>query len=320
MTENMLPRLINERANAVSGRVVWSSRKSLWITSMYLGTVVGAVWHFSWDAFLVFVLASGITLCAGHSVGMHRRLIHRSFDCPKWLEQLIVYLGTLVGLGGPLTMTFAHDLRDWAQRQKECNDYFSHRRPIFVDAWWQMHCEIALDSAPKFHPEPEISENRFYRFLDRTDMLQQLPWAVLFLAAGGVGWAVWGVCARIAVSVTGHWLVGYFAHNHGERRWHVDGAGVQGFNVPFTSIITFGECWHNNHHAYPRSARIGLYEGQIDPGWLLIKIFELLGWARNIQTPETLPPRPELVPVDASLGNIDGDGPAGVAIEEVRVA
>jgi fatty-acid desaturase len=98
-------------------------------------------------------------------------------------------------------------------------------------------------------------------------MAQQIPWAVLFFAIGGVPWVVWGIAVRVAASVTGHWLVGYFAHNRGPRSWHVEGAGVQGYNVPYCGLITMGEAWHNNHHAFPGSARLGLRDGEIDPVW-----------------------------------------------------
>lgn len=285
--------------NALDGIVRWAPVKSIWVSSMYVGTVAACLFYFSWSGVFVFLVLSALTLCAGHSVGMHRCLIHRSFECPLWLEQIIVYLGTLVGLGGPFTMTRTHDLRDWAQRQLECHDYFAHRQPLLKDALWQLHCDIALHSPPAFKPEPPLADNRFYRFIERTHMYQQLPWAVLLFWLGGAGWVLWGTCARVAVSMTGHWLVGYFAHNSGGQTWRVDEAAVQGFDVNYCGLITFGECWHNNHHAFPRSARIGLRSDQSDPGWWLIRTLKRIGLAWNIQTPETLPTRPELIRVSA---------------------
>lgn len=291
----------SDPCSATQGEVVWAPVKSAWTIAMYVGAFWGGYAFFSWGALLVFVVASGITLCVGHSVGMHRKLIHRSFECPDWLEKTMVYLGTLVGLGGPFTMTYTHDMRDWAQRQQDCHDYFGHRRSILQDAWWQMHCDIRLAHPPGFTFDEKMRNSRFYRFIDRTAMLQQAPWAIAFMLIGGWGWVFWGICARVAVSVTGHWLVGYFAHNRGGQHWRVDGACVQGYDVKFCGFITFGECWHNNHHAFPGSAKLGVYANQIDPGWWLIKVLEALGLVRNIRTYEDLPPRPELVPVTASL-------------------
>ena len=125
-------------------------------------------------------------------------------------------------------------------------------------------------------------------------MWQQLPWAVLFFALGGWRWVVWGVCARVAVCVTGHWLVGHFAHREGGQTWIVEGAAVQGYDVRIAGLISMGESWHNNHHAFPGSAKLGLYPGQVDLGWILVRAFERLGLAWDIVTPDHLPFRPAL--------------------------
>jgi stearoyl-CoA desaturase (delta-9 desaturase) len=108
-------------------------------------------------------------------------------------------------------------------------------------------------------------------------------------------WLVWGIAVRVAASVTGHWLVGYFAHNRGPRSWHLEGAGVQGYNVPYCGLITMGEAWHNNHHAFPASARLGLQPGETDPGWWVLLGLARLGLVSNLKTPEMLPRRPNLV-------------------------
>ncbi|MFN5588446.1 MAG: acyl-CoA desaturase [Holosporales bacterium] len=280
--------------DAVTGRVIWSWRKSAWVGGMYALSLIGGFYTFSLEAFLVFILSTATVLCFGHSLGMHRRLIHNSFKCPLWLEYILVYSGTLVGLGGPFTMIYTHDLRDWAQRQPACHDYFAHRQPFWKDWFWQLHCDIHLVNPPAVQYEQRIVNNEFYHFIERTTMAQQLPWALLFYAVGGMSWVIWGVCVRVAVCVTGHWLIGYFAHLQGDREWHVHGAGVQGYNVAFCGLITSGECWHNNHHAFPGSAKIGIHKHQIDPGWWVITILRRLGLAWDIQTPATLPERSAL--------------------------
>lgn len=124
---------------------------------------------------------------------MHRRLIHNSFACPLWLEYLCVYLGVLVGMSGPIGMIRTHDTRDWAQRKRACQGYFAHEGGFWRDAWNQLHCELTLDRPPRFALEPRLAADRFYILLERTWMLQQLPWAVLFLFLGGWSWVVWRV-------------------------------------------------------------------------------------------------------------------------------
>ena len=287
--------LRTQDAEPVSGRVVWDPLHSLWNGGMLLAAAILAPLTWSWSALGVFLLTIGPTLLLGHSVGFHRRLIHRSFDCPLWLEMVLTWFGTAVGMNGPLSMIRIHDTRDWAQRQSDCHGYFGHRGSMLGDAWRQLHCRLDLDRPPVFAPAPQIAGNRFYRFLEQTWMLHQAPIAAALYLGGGWPWVIWGVCVRVSASVTGHWFVGHLAHRTGPQTWLVDGAGVQAHDVPWAAIPTMGEAWHNNHHAYPGSARMGLYPGQFDPGFWFIRLLETLGLAWGIRTPDTLPPRPLLV-------------------------
>lgn len=122
-------------------------------------------------------------------------------------------------------------------------------------------------------------------------MLHQLPVAALLYAWGGLPFVVWGVFVRVALTVHGHWLVGHLAHRRGPQSWHVRGAGVQAHDVPWAGSLTMGEAWHNNHHAYPGSARIGLHPGQSDPGFAFIQMLEKAGLAWNICLPTDMAER-----------------------------
>lgn len=285
-------------SDADSGEVRWVPAKSIWTFFMLVSGVIGGFLTYSHDAFLLFLVTTAITLCAGHSVGMHRLLIHRSFSCPRWLEYILVYLGTLVGMAGPFGMVYAHDIRDWAQRQKSCHDLFAHRKSFWKDAYWQMHCVVKLKHPPEFKLEDHIRDDLLYNFLEKTWMLQQLPWAILFFLIGGWSWLIWGVPLRIAVSLSGHWLVGHYSHRNGHQGWRVKGVAVQGYNIPYLGLITFGECWHGNHHAFPESAKLGVELGQTDPGWWFISILKKAGLAKDVKSPESIPPRTGLERVD----------------------
>lgn len=282
-TERMIA---SPASSATDGEVVWVPAKSIWTAALTLIAVVLGPLTFSWDAFALFVATTAITICAGHSVGMHRLLIHRSFSTSRRIERTLVYLGTLVGMAGPFGMIHAHDIRDWAQRQQDCHPLHAHRRSFLIDAWWQMHCAVKLRHPPRFVIETSVREDRFYRFLERTWMAQQVPWAILFFAVGGWSWLVWGVAVRVAVSLTGHWLIGHFAHRRGHQGWRVDDVAVQGYNLPAFGLVTFGEAFHGNHHAFPQSARLGLEVGQIDLGWTLIRVLMALGLASQAKLPE----------------------------------
>lgn len=307
-TEYDNPRIIDKHSsNAYQAHVYWDPLKSIWYTTMSLIGLVGALFTYSHEALSVFLISSAVTICLGHSLGMHRRFIHHSYECPRWLEYFFVYLGVLVGLAGPIGMMFTHDLRDWAQRQARSHPYFGHSTHFFKDAFWQLHCDIKLDKPPGFNPEKTVKDDPFYQFLEATWMWQQLPLALLFYFIGGLEWVIWGVCLRVFISITGHWLIGHFAHNKGQRDWHVSNASVQGYNVRFCGLITMGECWHNNHHAYPGSALLGIKTNQTDPGWWVLQGLSYLGLVWNIKKPEDLPERQELTSITANYTSVQNN-------------
>ncbi len=282
------------------GRIAVRPIKSLWIAGHAVAGIVGVVFFPQWDAAVVFVLLTAIIICAGHSVGMHRLLIHRSFRTSKRLEYLLVWLGTLVGMAGPMGMIRAHDMRDWHQRQTQCPPHPSHGAGFWRDAYWQLCCAYDLDRPPRFVIEPEIANDQVYRWMERTWMAQQIPVALVLFALGGWGWVLWGISLRIYVSLTGHWMVGHFAHRKGHQGWSVSGLPVQGYNLPGLGAITFGENWHGNHHAFPHSAKLGIEPGQFDPGFILIRIFQAAGLADDIKLPRSEPPRDGLYRVQST--------------------
>lgn len=285
-----------DMADPVAGRVEWDGPRSIWNTLMFGGAILLAPFYFNWSALLVFLALTAVTLCAGHSVGFHRRLIHRSFDCPKWVERMLVYMGTIVGMGGPIWTIRLHDSRDWAQRQPDCHAFLRHEHGFLKDGLLYLHGRLVLDNPPGFDPGPGIADDWFYRFLDRTWMLQQIPIAVVLYLIGGMPWLVWGVFVRVAACTTMHWAISYFAHTRGPSDWEVEGAVIQAHNVPILAIPTMGESWHGNHHAFPSSARHGLYPGQIDLGWHFVQFLEFVGLAWDVKTPKDLPARENIVP------------------------
>jgi sn-1 stearoyl-lipid 9-desaturase len=190
-------------ADAVNGRVVWSPAKSLWNTAVFALALLLGPLYFDWSAVVVFLALSYITLLLGHSLGMHRRLIHKSFATSKWFERFLVWLGVLVGMAGPFGILRIHDLRDWAQREKTCHDFFAHRRGVWLDAFWQLHCRFEFLHPPRFTIEEEFALDRWYQWMERTWMLHQIPLGLALYWLGGMSWLVWGVPVRIAMSWPG---------------------------------------------------------------------------------------------------------------------
>ncbi|WP_238941473.1 acyl-CoA desaturase [Jannaschia sp. Os4] len=280
---------------AVSGRIVWDPAQSLWTAAHALGGLAAIVAFPSWGGLAAFAVLTAVTVGAGHSVGMHRLLIHRSFAVPKPLEYLLVWLGTLVGMAGPFGMIRAHDLRDWHQRQRVCPPHPAHAAPPLRDMVWQMHCRFRLARPPSFALEPEVAQDPVYRWMDATWRWQQLPVAAVLYALGGWGWVLWGVCLRVFVSLAGHWAVGHWAHRGAPTGWRIEGLPVQGRDLPSLGLVTFGEAFHGNHHAFPHSAKLGVAPGESDPGWWLIRALERLGLARDVVRPDDRPRREGLV-------------------------
>lgn len=288
-------RIDGSGASASLGRVVWSPFKSVWNTCMYGAALLLAPLFFSWSAVLLFLGFSYVTLLLGHSIGMHRCLIHRSFSCSKPLERCLVYVGVLVGMAGPFGILRIHDVRDWAQREPECHEFFAHRRGLLMDAFWQLHCKFEFERPPNFTIEDEVRHDPWYRLMEATWPLHQLLLAGLFFALGGMSWVVWGIAVRVAVSNTSHWVVTYFAHNPGPGRWHVPGAAVQASNLKGWAFLTHGECWHNNHHAFPESARMGIEDGELDPGWWVLVGMQKLGVVSRLGLPRPMDAREDLM-------------------------
>ncbi len=295
-TERVWP---DARTSPERGRIVLQPVRALWIAGHGIAGIAGVLVFPQWDAVLVFLALTALTICAGHSVGMHRLLIHRSFRAPKPVEYTLVWLGTLVGMAGPFGMIRAHDMRDWHQRQTFCPPHPSHGAGFWHDAYWQLSCTYDLDNPPRFVIEPEVLGDPVYRWMERTWMAQQIPVALVLFVVGGWAWVLWGISLRIFVSLTGHWMVGHFAHRGGHQGWAVEGLPVQGYNLPGLGAVTFGENWHGNHHAFPHSAKLGVEAGQFDPGFLFIRSLEALGLAREIKLPRSEPDREGLTRVQS---------------------
>ena len=286
-------RVNGDNADCCHGSVVLDWPKSLW-NGMMLGGTIAALFYASLGSVILFCVLTYLTLLVGHSVGMHRMMIHRSFKARRWLSRLLIYIGTIVGVAGPSGIIGIHDTRDWAQRQPKCHDFFNHNRSFLRDLTWNLFYRFEWERPPRITIEPELVHDPFVRWLDATWRLQQIPVAMLLFWAGGLHFVLWGVCARVFVSAAGHWTVTYFCHNPGPGRWHVTGAGVQASNLPGLGFLTYGECWHNNHHAFPESARIGLDVGQTDPAWWLIAAMAKAGWVYDVGLPRRQDQRSDL--------------------------
>ena len=276
-------------ASATDGKVRLAPIKIIWTGGMIIAFFVLAPSNTNLPAVLTGFALTYITLLFGHSVGLHRMMIHRSFKAKPWLRNSLIYLGTLVGIGGPSAVINTHDVRDWAQRAETCHDFFAHRRGYLRDLSWQLFYQFKFKAPPEVKIEPELQNNPFIQHIDHFWRWHQLGFGLILILVGGLPFLVWGLFFRVPISIIGHWTVTYICHNPGPGRWDVISNGVQASNLRLPAWIsgwlTHGECWHNNHHAFPESARIGLYAGQIDPAGRVIEKLEHLGLVYDVGVP-----------------------------------
>ncbi|TGK03704.1 acyl-CoA desaturase [Leptospira selangorensis] len=272
------------------GKIVWAPTKSiLFIICLTVFLIFGYSTYSPTNTFISFSLTA-ITLSFGHSVGLHRGILHDSFSSSIHLKRVLLYIAALTGLGGPLSLRYFHDLRDWAQRSKACHPYFCHYDNLFKDFIIQNNCTIKMKEQQTFLYSNDYGKDKFIQFLEKTWLIQQIPIIAILGFMGGLGAIVWGVCGRISICIIGNWLVSHYAHKSGELVRVVPNACTQGYNIPFISLLTMGESLHNNHHAFPESSKFSLQKGELDPGWWCIRFLSLFGWIKTANVAEVSRP------------------------------
>ncbi len=271
---------------AAIGAVRFDPGKSAWLWGhLLVGATLGPAWLSPRTAAISLALTF-LTLCVGHSVGLHRGIIHRTYRTARALQCLLAWLFVLTGLGGPLSWVRLHHVRDHWQNRPECPRYFAYGHGLARDFLWNLH--LRFDPEPRegwrrYRVPAEVLGDPWLRFLEQTWPLHSLALAmVLLLCLGPAGVAVC-VCARTAAGILGHWLVGYVSHAWGERRFVIAGAREHGTNNWLPGVLAFGEGFHNNHHAYPGSARMGMRPHEIDLGWWVVRLGERAGLFRDVR-------------------------------------
>ncbi|XXF78500.1 acyl-CoA desaturase [Myxococcaceae bacterium GXIMD 01537] len=286
------------------GETKLSGRKVLRWGVLHAGALVGGALCFSWSAVAVAAGLLAVTMCLGVSVGIHRGLIHRAFRASRALERALATLGALAGLGGVLGMGRMHQLRDHHQNQPECPPYFGYGEGFWAAMGYALFFDYhaRAGEADDKALEPGVREDAYFRLLERVGPWLQVPLGLALWALGGADFVVWGVFVRLALTQDGFWLIHYVSHVEGEQPHALPGRAEQGRNVAWLALPSMGESWHNNHHAYPRSARMGAGWWQPDPGYWVIVALEWLGLVWDVRRDLPTPPvRPGWHPACKSL-------------------
>lgn len=256
----------------------------LWMWGMILTGAVAGLPALDGRLTALSLALTLLTLCLGHSVGLHRGLIHRSYEAHPAVHGLLAWLFVLTGLGGPLSWARLHAVRDYWQNRTRCPRTFAYSHGLARDFFWNLHCrfEPADDRALARLPAG-LLQDPWLRFLEATWPLHVLALAAVLYATLGPAAVAVAVCLRTGAAIIGHWFVGYAAHAWGAQPYLVAGARESGTNLKLLGVLSFGEGFHNNHHAFPWSARMGLARGQFDLGWAAIRLLQALRLVRKVR-------------------------------------
>ena len=229
-----------------------------------------------------------VTACLGVTIGYHRLLSHRALRVPRWLERLLATCGALSCQHGPIDWVGLH--RHHHKFSDTDPDHHNSHRGF----WWS-HMGWMLETVPAQGAVQRLTgdlvNDPYYRWLNRWFLLLQLPLAGLLFwigsacGVGGCALVLWGIPLRLVLVYHCTWLVNSATHRWG---YVLHDSGDRSRNNPWVAAVTFGEGWHNTHHAYPHSARHGWGWREPDLTWLHIRVLQQLGLASQVRLPKAL--------------------------------
>jgi stearoyl-CoA desaturase (delta-9 desaturase) len=259
-------------------------RQINWVTSialilLHLGAVA-ALFMFSWKALIITAVLYWMAIGFGIGMGYHRLHTHRSYKVPKFIEYFFAVCGTLTLEGGPIFWVATHRVHH--QNSDQSGDPHTPRDGAFwAHLGWMIFGESKHnDTKLMMRYAPDLAGDPFYLWLNSYHYLPLIILGLILLAVGGIPLMLWGVCVRVVVGLHATWLVNSATHMWGSRRF---ATRDDSRNSWWVALLTFGEGWHNNHHAHPTSARHGLAWYELDITWMQIRALQLLGIARSVK-------------------------------------
>jgi stearoyl-CoA desaturase (delta-9 desaturase) len=216
-------------------------------------------------------------------MGYHRLLTHRGFKCPKWVEYFLTVCATLALEGGPIFWVATHRVHH--QITDKPGDPHSPR-----DGGFWAHMGWIL-TGKTFHNKstellayvPDLRKDKFHLWISEYHWVPITALGVILLIVGGWKFVLWGIFFRTVFLLHSTWFVNSATHMWGSKRFATDDDSR---NLWWVAWLSFGEGWHNNHHAHPQSARHGLAWYELDVNWYGIKAFQALGLIWDVKLPK----------------------------------
>ncbi len=267
-----------------------------WLTATVMAVFhaggIAALFFFAWKPFFVALALWYVAGSLGIGMGYHRLLTHRGYKTPKWIEYFLTVCATLALEGGPIFWVATHRIHH--QYSDQDGDPHSPR-----DGKWWSHMGWILvgetqheNTAQLARYAPDLARDRFHLWISKWHWVPVTVLGLALLAFGGWKYVLWGIFLRIAIGLHCTWLVNSATHLWGSRRFVTKDDSTNNFVI---AMLTFGEGWHNNHHANPTSARHGLAWYEFDLNWIGISVLRLFGLAKKIHVAQLPEPSEEKV-------------------------
>jgi stearoyl-CoA desaturase (delta-9 desaturase) len=277
-----------------------------WTTTIFIALfhvlAIIALFMFTWKALFVTIFLWWVTGSLGIGMGYHRLLTHRGYKTPKPIEYFLTLCGALTLEGGPIFWVATHRIHH-AHTEETGKDPHTPRE----GAWWAHIGWMLRGTAQQQDQEtlarytPDLLKDRFHVWLNRWYFLPLIVLGFVLLAGGGWSVMMWGIFLRVTLGWHATWLVNSATHMWGTRRFETLDDSTNNLLI---ALITFGEGWHNNHHAHPTAARHGVAWYEIDINWWGIRALQLLGLAKSVKLiSKTVPMRPAQSTTEASTAS-----------------
>ncbi len=250
------------------------------ITIVHVGALMAFLpGNTSWKCVGLALFLHWVTGGLGITLGWHRLISHRSFQVPKWLEYFFVFCGSLAMQGGPIWWVGLHR-HHHRYSDQDVDHHDSNKGFWWSHMGWMFHEVPALKEVPRF--TQDIADDPVYRFFDNYFFPMQIALGVLLYLIGGWPFVIWGIFVRLVLVYHCTWLVNSATHMFGYKSHE---SHDNSRNCWWVALLTYGEGWHNNHHAYQYSARHGLQWWEFDTTWIMIRTLQALGLATKVKLP-----------------------------------
>jgi stearoyl-CoA desaturase (Delta-9 desaturase) len=260
---------------------------------------MGLLWGVAFRPVDLGLLVGLYVVCAfGTTIGFHRYFTHKGFEARTPLKATLAILGCMT-MQGPITQWVTDHRKHHALSDREGDPHSPHvghgdgllgavRGFVHAHVGW-LFSNLGMEQGRAYGKD--LYDDRLIRWIDRLYVVWVvltfgIPFAIGYLVtggpAGGLEGLVWGGLLRVFLYQHATFSVNSICHMFGRQDYR---SRDQARNNWLVALLVFGEGWHNNHHAFPASARHGLERFQLDVSWWVIRGLERLGLVWDVKTP-----------------------------------